>query len=185
MRTAAIVLALAVFLGSSAAIYGVPPLAGEQLPEGLKSQPLPLPGGSAEQSRTGHDSAVQFLSPEQVNIAAGHPTTVDLHFRVADGLHINSHNPHDKYLIPTRLAVVDGDGLNVTAVDFPSGADYALAFSPKEKLSVYTGEFVLHAHLTAQKGEHVLQAALRYQACDMNSCMPPRSLPLSIGVTAK
>ena len=97
------------------------------------------------------------LSPDKVNIPARHAAQIDLHFRVADGLHINSHAPTDKTLIPTRLAVVEVQGLNVTAVDFPAGTQYAPQFAPREKLSVYTGEFVLHAHLTAQPGEHLLE----------------------------
>jgi hypothetical protein len=55
----------------------------------------------------------------------------------------------------------------------------------KEKLNVYTGEFVLHAHLTAQPGEHELQGAFRYQACDNSSCMPPKTLPVSVTVVAQ
>jgi Disulphide bond corrector protein DsbC len=130
-------------------------------------------------------AAVQFLYPQNVNIAARHAERIDLHFRVADGLHINSHVPMDKFLIPARLAVVEAQGLNVIAVDFPPGTEYALQFSPKEKLSVYTGEFVLHAHLIAQPGEHLLQGALRYQACDSNSCMPPNSIPVSVTVVSQ
>jgi Disulphide bond corrector protein DsbC len=149
----------------------------------MKDQPLPLPGDA----NRGADApaAVEFLFPEKVNIPARHAAQIDLHFRVANGLHINSHAPLDKFLIPARLAVVEAQGLNVTAVDFPPGTEYALQFSPKEKLSVYTGEFVLHAHLTAQPGEHLLAGALRYQACDSNSCMPPHSIPVSVTVLAQ
>jgi hypothetical protein len=118
-------------------------------------------------------------------VPAHHATQIDLHFRVANGLHINSHAPSEKSLIPTRLAVVEAPGLNVTAVDFPPGTDYAFQFSPREKLSVYTGEFVLQAHLLAQPGEHALEAGLRYQACDANSCMPPHTIPVSVVVVAK
>src|ERR1700761_4795716 len=118
--------------------------------------------------------AVQFLSPDKVTVAARHDAQIDLHFRVAQGLHINSHTPPDKYLIPARLAVIETQGLNVRAVDFPTGSDFTML---KEKLNVYTGEFVLHAHVTAQPGEHELQGAFRYQACDNNACMPPTSLP--------
>ena len=50
---------------------------------------------------------------------------------------------------------------------------------------MYTGEFVLHAHLTAQPGEHLLQGGLRYQACDANSCMPPHTIPVSVTVVAQ
>ena len=146
---------------------------------------LPLPGGASRQQREKAKNAVQFLYPAQVTVAAGHPAVVDLHFRAAGGLHINSHTPHDKTLIATRLAVVEEKGVEVTAVDFPPGASYVLPFSPKEKLNVYTGDFILRAHLTAQRGEHLLQAALRYQACDVNACMPPETLPIEIGILAK
>jgi Disulphide bond corrector protein DsbC len=147
----------------------------------IKDRPLPLPGG-AEHSG---DAAVEFLSPEKVNVPARHGAQIDLHFRVADGLHINSHAPTDKSLIPARLAVVEVQGLNVTAVDFPPGTEYAPQFAPREKLSVYTGEFILHTHLTAQPGEHVLAGALRYQACDANACRPPNSIPVSVSVVAQ
>jgi len=147
----------------------------------IKDQPLPLPDGANQRA----DAAVQFLSPDKINIPARHAAQIDLHFRVADGLHINSHAPTDKTLIPTRLAVVEVQGLNVTAVDFPAGTQYAPQFAPREKLSVYTGEFVLHAHLTAQQGEHLLEGGLRYQACDANACLPPHTIPVSITVVAQ
>ena len=147
----------------------------------IKDQPLPLPDGANQRA----DAAVQFLSPDKINIPARRAAQIDLHFRVADGLHINSHAPTDKFLIPSRLAVVEVQGLNVTKVDFPPGTEYAPQFSPREKLSVYTGEFILHAHLTAQPGEHLLEGALRYQACDANSCMPPHTIPVSVTVVAQ
>ena len=141
----------------------------------MKDQPLPLPA----------DTQVAFLSPTQVSVPAHRNTQIDLHFRVANGFHINSHAPLDKLLIPARLAVVETPGINVTAVDFPPGTDYALQVAPREKLSVYTGEFVLHAHVTAQPGEHSLEGGLRYQACDANSCLPPHTIPVSVTVVAQ
>jgi Disulphide bond corrector protein DsbC len=147
----------------------------------MKDPPLPLPGGANQRG----EAAVQFLYPETANVSARRATQIDLHFRVADGLHINSHAPAEKNLIPARLAVVEVQGLNVTAVDFPPGTQYAPQFSPREKLSVYTGEFVLHAHLTAQPGEHLFEGALRYQACDANSCLPPHTIPVSVTVVAQ
>jgi hypothetical protein len=128
---------------------------------------------------------VQFLYPEQVAVVAGKPSVVELHFRVNDGLHINSHTPREKSLIPTQLIVGEPTGVNVVNVDFPTGTDYSPAFSPNDKLSVYTGEFVLRAHVTAQRGDHLMQAALRYQACDANSCYPPKTAPVAVSLIAK
>jgi|GEM_PF-1466611 len=150
----------------------------------VRDLPLPLPrGGAARVDKA--DAAMQFLGPAQVTVAAHQPAVINLRFRVANGLHINSHAPHDKYLVPARLAVAEGGGIDVTKVDFPPGEDYALAFSPHHKLSVYTGEFILHAHLTAAPGRRALQAELRYQACDMNACRPPTALPVTVIVIAK
>jgi Disulphide bond corrector protein DsbC len=161
------------------AIFGLVCLAASG--QVIKDQPLPLPDGANQRA----DAAVQFLSPDKINIPSRRAAQVDLHFRVADGLHINSHAPTDKTLIPTRLAVVEVQGLNVTAVDFPAGTQYAPQFAPREKLSVYAGEFILHAHLTAQPGEHLLEGGLRYQACDANACLPPHTIPVSITVVAQ
>jgi thiol:disulfide interchange protein len=136
-------------------------------------------------SKTNEHQFVQFLYPEQVKLTAGKPTVVELHFRVNDGLHINSHTPTAKSFIPTQLLVGEPTGVNVASVDFPPGTDYSPAFSPNDKLSVYTGEFVLRAHITAQPGEHLVQAALRYQACDANSCYPPKNAKVAIDLVAK
>jgi hypothetical protein len=153
---------------------------------------LPRPGSSAQtlpwQASGDPDKtppAVRYLYPEQVSIPAGRPAVVELHFRIRDGLHINSHLPLEKSLIRTELVVVEPAGLKVDAVDFPPGADYALRALPKQKLSVYTGEVVLRAHVTARAGEHLMQGALRYQACDADSCYPPKQAPLALDVLAR
>ena len=137
------------------------------------------------QAKPNEHQFVQFLYPEQVKLAAGKSTVVELHFRVNDGLHINSHTPTAKSFIPTQLLVGEPSGVNVAAVDFPPGTDYSPAFSPNNKLSVYTGEFVLRAHITAQPGDHLIQAALRYQACDANSCYPPKNAKVAFDIVAK
>lgn len=129
--------------------------------------------------------SVAFLYPEQVTIPADKPADVELHFRVANGLHINSHNPRDKYLIRTELIVAEPQGVHFSAVDFPPGTDFALASAPQNRLSVYTGEFALKAHLKATPGDHLVQAWLRYQACDTNSCFPPRKAPVTVDLIAK
>jgi hypothetical protein len=39
--------------------------------------------------------------------------------------------------------------------------------------------------VNAQPGEHLIQAQLRYQACDAMSCFPPRKAPVALDVIAK
>jgi hypothetical protein len=153
-------------------------LAGVSFAQKFPWQDTPEAGGKTPQT-------VRFEGPDQTEVAARKPQVVELRFRIQDGFHINSHTPHEKNLIPTQLMVVDGDGVTVSAVDFPPGTDTSFAFAPNDKVSVYTGMVTLRAHMTVTPGGHLLQGALRYQACDANSCMPPRKIPVAISLLAK
>jgi hypothetical protein len=132
-----------------------------------------------------HAGAVEFVSPELITVAAAKPIKVLLHFRVQQGLHINSHTPHDEFLIPTNFTLAEGKGVRMTSIAYPQGFDYVLPVDAKKKLNVYTGDFVLDAVLVAAAGEHMVEAKLRYQACDQNQCMPPKTIPVTLVVTGK
>jgi DsbC/DsbD-like thiol-disulfide interchange protein len=129
--------------------------------------------------------AVEFLYPEQVNAAAGRSTPVALHFRVAPGLHINSHTPSGDLLIPTVFSLPQGSGVRFSRLSYPAGAELTLPIAPKTKLRVYTGEFVIHARVVAARGDHMLQGKLHYQACNLNQCLPPKSIDVPLDVVAK
>jgi hypothetical protein len=129
--------------------------------------------------------AVSYLFPEQVTVVADKPTPIDLHFKVAAGLHVNSHTPHTEDLVPTTLKLPENSEVRFVNAVFPPGADFAFPADPTEKLSVYTGEFTIHAELVATKGNHLVEATLRYQACDNQVCLPPHSIPVTIDVIAK
>lgn len=53
----------------------------------------------------GKSEAVVYLYPEQVTVPSDKSSPVALHFRIAQGFHINSHTPSETYLIPTVLTV--------------------------------------------------------------------------------
>lgn len=149
------------------------------------AQSAQSPFGNLDAKPAKKPAAVSYLFPEQVTVAADKPVALDLHFKVGDGLHVNSHEPHGEGLVPTTLSLPDQNGVRLAKVTFPPGTDFAFPIDPKEKLSVYTGEFVVHAQLVAAKGDHLLQATLRYQACNSNTCMPPHEIPVAIDVIAK
>ena len=128
---------------------------------------------------------VSLTSSQTVSISAEKPATIDLHFTIAPRLHINSHTPASETLIPTRLAVTTVPGLKVGAVDYPPGEPFTLPVDPSTKLDVYTGEFVLKTHVVSQRGSHLLQGTLRYQACDNAACYPPKTLPFAVSVVAQ
>ncbi|MGD0831066.1 MAG: protein-disulfide reductase DsbD domain-containing protein [Terracidiphilus sp.] len=129
--------------------------------------------------------SVAYLFPEQISVPAGKPATVELHFRVAPGLHINSHTPKDEDLIPTTLSFPDSSGVRLENAVYPPGAVFALPLDPTTKLSVYTGEFIIQARMVAAAGNHLVEASLRYQACDNNACMPPKTISVPIDVIGK
>ena len=146
------------------------------------AQKLPWQSSSLESEKP---QSVQYLFPEQVSVTAGKDFVIDLHFRIKAGMHINSHTPREKSLIATRLIVAEMPGMKIGPVEFPVGSDYALAAMPNDKLSVYTGEFIVRAHIQATAGQHMFEGALRYQACDTNSCYPPREAPIAVDVIAR
>jgi hypothetical protein len=130
-------------------------------------------------------AAVEYLYPEQVTVAAGKSSAVALHFRIAPGLHINSHAPRLEELIPTTFSIPEGADVRLENASYPAGTDFALALDPGTKLSVYTGEFTIQANIVAATGNHLVEARLRFQACDKNACMPPKTIPVAIDVIGK
>ena len=135
--------------------------------------------------RSAATPAVIFLFPEQVTVPAGKPTTVALHFRIAPGLHINSHTPRQEELIPTAYSIPASSGVRLVSAVYPPGADFTLPLDPNTKLSVYSGEFTIKARIMAKPGDHLVEATLRYQACDNNACMPPKTITAAIDVIGK
>lgn len=147
---------------------------------------LQAPGQDYTSGRSvARPAAVEYLFPEQVTVPAGKASPVALHFRIAPGLHINSHTPKEEFLIPTVLSIPEGSGVRLEQASYPAGTDFVLPVDPKTKLNVYTGEFVIQARIVAVAGDHMVEAKLRFQACDQNACMPPKTITVPIDVIGK
>ena len=132
---------------------------------------------------------VQMVSSPDLTVKsgtqAGRQQEVALRFVIDSGLHINSHNPRSKYLIPTTLTLDPPPGVEIATMEYPQGVDHYLEFDPKNALSVYTGEFGVLVRLHARPGHYTLHGKLHYQACDNRACNPPKTLPLTLDVTAR
>ena len=122
---------------------------------------------------------------EQQSVTAGKQSVLELHFRVVDGFHVNSHTPKSELLIPTQITLQPVAGVKIAAAEYPAGISYSLEADPSEKLDVYTGAFTVRLPVTAERGEHTVDGTLRYQACDKAACYPPKSLPVQVSFTAK
>ncbi|HWB33387.1 MAG TPA: protein-disulfide reductase DsbD N-terminal domain-containing protein [Acidobacteriaceae bacterium] len=119
------------------------------------------------------------------SVPAKHPAMLELHFRVLPGYHVNSHKPTESFLIPTALTLKPSTGVKAGEPIYPAGSTYSFAFDPKEKLSVYAGDFVVKIPVTASPGGRVMDGELRYQACNNAACFPPRTLTIKVPFTAK
>jgi DsbC/DsbD-like thiol-disulfide interchange protein len=130
-------------------------------------------------------AVVEYLFPEQITVTAEKSTPVALHFRIAPGLHINSHTPKDEFLIPTTFSIPEDAGVKLESAHYPTGTEITLTEDPGTKLSVFSGEFVIQVRIVAKTGNHLVEAKLRYQACDNNACMPPKTIPVAFDVIGK
>jgi DsbC/DsbD-like thiol-disulfide interchange protein len=140
--------------------------------------------GNLDQPATKPKSFVVYTA-EQQQVPAGKRSVLELHFRVVDGYHVNSHTPKSELLIPTRITLQPATGVKPETAEYPAGASYSFSFDPTEKLDVYSGDFTVKLPVVAEAGAHTIDAALRYQACDHAACYPPKTLPLQIIFTAK
>jgi len=129
--------------------------------------------------------AFVVYATEQQGVTAGKLSVLELHFRVVDGFHVNSHTPKSELLIPTQITLQPAAGVKAEPVEYPAGTSYSFSFDPSEKLDVYSGAFTVKLPVVAEAGTHTVDGTLRYQACDHAACYPPKSLPVQVIFTAK
>jgi hypothetical protein len=129
--------------------------------------------------------AFVLYAAEQQYVTAGKRSVLELHFRVVDGFHVNSHTPKSELLIPTQVAFQPATGVKAETAAYPAGTSYSFSFDPTEKLDVYSGAFTVKLPVVAEAGTHTVDGTLRYQACDHAACYPPKSLPVQVIFTAK
>jgi hypothetical protein len=130
--------------------------------------------------------SVTLMPVPTANLTRGKTNVITFNFRVESGFHINSNKPSAEYLIPTTLKLDPPTDLMVGKITYPPGQDMSFAFSPSEKLNVYTGEFSVSASVRALSsvlyGQYEFHGNLRYQACDNAACYPPKNLPVRFAV---
>ena len=118
-------------------------------------------------------------------VRPGETFKVALIVKVQPGYHINDNAPLDEFLIPTELAFGDNPDFEIVEISYPRGRRARFAYSEAE-LVVYEGEVVLGALVKAKAGiaagARSLKGTLGYQACNNESCLPPKELPFAIAV---
>ena len=135
-------------------------------------------GGAAEQK-----VIVTAAAPSGVEIPAGGTATLTFTIEVARGYHVQANPPSEDYLIATKLELAQSDGLAYGPPAFPQAKTHQLM---EMELATYDGTFgvtvVVSASPNATIGERNIQCALRYQACDDRSCLPPKSFTFELAL---
>jgi hypothetical protein len=123
-----------------------------------------------------------------VEIARGGGAEASVRLTIADGYHITANPATLSYQIATQLSAEPDDALKAGQPVYPPSVMQKFAFEPKP-FAVYEGEAViklpLRAEMSASAGAHPVRVKLRVQACDDQSCYPPRTLNTSIPVQIK
>ena len=129
--------------------------------------------------------SVTVLAPNPVTLTPGKAASVTVHCRVNDGFHINSNKPNSEILIPTELQLEPPAQVTVSSISYPPGEMLSLPVI-NEKISVYSGDFQIVAHLlgarNAAPGTYRVNGQLKFQACNDRQCFPPRTTPVHFEV---
>lgn len=103
---------------------------------------------------------------------------------IAEGYHINSHQPTEDFLIPTNVTIEAPGTFQVGKAVYPRPELRSYPFAPNKKLSVYEKRAViklpLAVKLTTTPGDYALKAKVRYQPCSEKVCYPPKTRELEI-----
>lgn len=97
------------------------------------------------------------------------------------GFHVNSNKPAEEFLIPLSLTWTSAGALVPGTVTFPKPSTEKVG---DEQLSVFTGKFDLVANFkvasNASAGPGSALGRLRYQACNSNTCFPPKTIDVTV-----
>jgi len=99
--------------------------------------------------------------------------SVRLELEIAQGWHINAHEPLEDYLLPTELSV---GGAALAATGYPDAVTQRLGFS-ETPLALYEGSVVLEMPAPgATQDTGQIPVELNIQACDDAQCLQPETL---------
>ncbi|MCK6606565.1 MAG: thioredoxin fold domain-containing protein [Ignavibacteriaceae bacterium] len=132
---------------------------------------------------------VKFYTSRET-VPAGKEVKLAVEMNIESGFHINSNRPKDEFLIPTSVRIKAPAGISLGAMIFPPANDYNFEFSDKP-VSVFEGTIYISGLIkvaeTVAPGTYQTDVTVEYQACNDQSCMPPKRVTekVTINVAAK
>lgn len=127
-------------------------------------------------------SVVHVSTPARIELACERPATAHVLVQVKRGYHVQANPVLDPALIPITLTIESPMALEVGAPRYPAPKRFRLR-GTEEDLLVLDGRFAIEFPVratAAAAGEAKLVGRLRYQACDDDRCLFPRTLPIDI-----
>ena len=116
-------------------------------------------------------------------LAPDAPFRVAIVIDVAEHWHINANPANAEGLIPTTLTLPSTASVVIDRIVYPKGATTKVSWSDGP-VSLYTGHTIIfaegHVNAAAQPGPVKLEGSLRYQACNDQVCIAPKTVPVVI-----
>jgi thiol:disulfide interchange protein DsbD len=123
------------------------------------------------------DRVTLRLLLESEEAVRGGQTGLEILPEIEPGWHINAHQPTEPYLIPTEVRLTLPPGVSTDTLTYPLPDRQAFAFAQGKELLVYEGRPGVRTALNVPAdfaGARLrIEAALRYQACNNVTCLPP------------
>lgn len=122
--------------------------------------------------------------PDSVAFTPSETEVLNVTVSLKDGWHINTNDPIQKYLIPTKLSL-DTSPLRLLRVDYPRGQQYTFSFS-RQRLRVYSDTTVIRAVLEVPEDTEYESRdqsfQLTYQPCSDRQCLRPKRVQFTVGM---
>lgn len=118
------------------------------------------------------------IALERVAYAPNSSAKGVLVIRISQPYHVNANPASEDYLIPTELRIEKSKHYTVSKVEYPKPFQKTFEFSEGKPLKIYEGivkiPFELRFSKSVPKGNLLIKASVRYQACDDKACYPPQ-----------
>ncbi len=141
----------------------------------------PLAGEAQTGGPQGEAKIATLLSIDK--LAPDAPFRVAVIIDVTEHWHINANPANAEGLIPTTLTLPSTASIVIDRVVYPKGASTKVSWSDGP-VALYTGHTVIFAegrvNPSAQPGPVKIEGTLRYQACNDQVCIAPKTIPIVI-----
>jgi DsbC/DsbD-like thiol-disulfide interchange protein len=128
------------------------------------------------------------ITPPVIHARIAEKSVMCISVAVKEGYHIQGSQPGNEWIIPTSLDISPSEIITTGNPSFPAAKKFRLEGTP-DYLEVYDGTIEISVPFSiidkSKKGSYVVEATLRYQACDDKRCFSPKTFSFPITVTIK